>query len=214
MTYDEKKRWDSYFFENEKVLKNKLNIHDPIELKKIEYEVVAKRNVLLCLSDEYRIFDINHLKYIHKFLFEDIYPFAGEFRNVNIGKDEKASFVDYNDIEINLNNILSDLDNKLINKSTSKFFYAEGLANIYKLLLDVHPFREGNGRTIREFLREYVKQNNDKNNEYYYELDFNLSKEEKELLDKATKSDINGYLVIIFNKMLKMKEKKLSNVKK
>ena len=46
------------------------------------------------------------------------------------------------------------------------------------------------------------------------EIEEKAEKEEKELLDKATKSDINGYLVIIFNKMLKMKEKKLSNVKK
>ena len=50
-----------------------------------------------------------------------------------------------------------------------------------------------------------MKQNNDINEEYYYELDFDLSKENKELLDKATKSDTNGYLVIIFNKMLKIK---------
>ena len=118
MISDEEKRWNSYFYEKEKVLKNKLNIHDSKELKKVEYEIVAKKNVLLCLSDEYRKFDINHLKFIHRFLFEDIYFFAGEFRTVNMGKDEKASFVDYNDIEINLNYILDNLDLKLINKAS------------------------------------------------------------------------------------------------
>ena len=59
---------------------------------------------------------------IHKYLFEDIYPFAGEFRIVNIGKGNRAGFTDYNRIEENLKDILSNIDDKLINNSNSKFF--------------------------------------------------------------------------------------------
>ncbi len=205
MTEDEK--WDSYFYDGENVLKNKLDIHDNNKLKKKEYEIVAKKNVLLYLSQYNGEFDIDYLKYIHRFLFEDIYYFAGNFRDVNIGKDDRASFTDYNKIEINLKDIINDLDSKLINCSYSKFLYAEALANMYYLLLEIHPFREGNGRTIREFLREYVKEKNILNEYYNYELDFKLSKEEKELLDKATKSVTRGELVLFFNKMLKCRVK-------
>lgn len=214
MTEDEK--WDSYFYDGENVLKNKLDIHDNNKLKKKEYEIVAKKNVLLYLSHYNGEFDINYLRYIHRFLFEDIYYFAGNFRDVNIGKDDRASFTDYNKIEINLKEILNDLDSKLINCSYSKFLYAEALANMYYLLLEIHPFREGNGRTIREFLREYVKEKNLLNEYYNYELDFKLSKEEKILLDKATKSVTRGELVLFFNKMLKcrVKDNKKKIIKK
>ena len=153
-----KKKWNEYFFDNENVLKNKLNIHDANLLKIKEYEIVAKKLTLLYLSNETGLFDVDHLKSIHKFLFEDIYDFAGEFRKVNMGKGNKASFTEHSNIEQNLKDILYDIDSKLIGSSYSKFFYAEALAYMYKLLLDIHPFREGNGRTIREFLRQYVKQ--------------------------------------------------------
>lgn len=205
----EEERWNEYFFENENVLKNKLNIHDAKLLKVKEYEIVAKKLTLLYLSDDIGLFDIEHLKSIHRFLFEDIYDFAGEFRNVNMGKGSKASFTNYSDIEQNLNDILYDIDSKLLKNSYSKFFYAEALAHMYKLLLDIHPFREGNGRTIREFLRQYVKQKNNENDNTYYELDFDLSKEDKNILEEATKCDTNGYLVLIFNKMLKEKERQM-----
>ena len=204
---NEDERWYSYFYENEDVLINHLNIHDKNELKKKEYEIVAKKNILLYLSENKGNFDIEHLKYIHKFLFEDIYPFAGEFRIVNMGKGNRAGFTDYERIEENLHDILNNIDDKLVSNSHSKFFYAEALANMYYLLLEIHPFREGNGRTVREFLREYVKEKNNKNDKYYYELDFNLIDEDKVLLDEATKCDTRGYLVLLFNKILKCKEK-------
>ena len=209
---NEEERWNSYFYENENILKNILNIHDYNLLKKREYEIVSKKNVLLYLSSYKGNFDIEHLKYIHKFLFEDIYPFAGEFRIVNMGKDDRASFIDYKNIEKNLNEILNKIDDLLINRANSKFLYAEALANIYYYLLEIHPFREGNGRTIREFLREYVKEKNINDN-YTYELDFNLKEEDKILLDKATKSDTRGELVLLFNKMLKINDKKTKKVK-
>ena len=175
--------------------------------KKCEYEIVIRKNALLYLSEIEGNFDIEHLKSIHKFLFEDIYDFAGEFRKVNMGKADRASFTDYRDIEINLNQILNNIDIKLIDRSVSKFLYAEALAEMYYLLLEIHPFREGNGRTVREFLRQYVKDRNKNIEDVDYELDFTLKKEDKELFEIATKSDTRGALVLLFNKMLKDKNK-------
>ena len=199
--------WESYFYKNENILKNKLNIHDEIELKKKEYEIVTRKNIILYLSDIQGDFDIEHLKNIHKFLFEDVYPFAGKFRLVNMGKDNRASFTDYKTIEKNLKDILFDIDSKLINKAYSKFLYAEALAFMYHELLEIHPFREGNGRTVREFLRQYVSSRNKLLENIEYHLEYTLSNEEKILFENATKSHINGPLVLIFNKMLKEKSK-------
>lgn len=124
-----------------------------------------------------------------------------------MGKADRASFTDYRDIEINLNQILNNIDIKLIDRSVSKFLYAEALAEMYYLLLEIHPFREGNGRTVREFLRQYVKDRNKNIEDVDYELDFTLKKEDKELFEIATKSDTRGALVLLFNKMLKDKNK-------
>ena len=134
---NEYERWYSYLYENEDVLINHLNIHDKNELKKKEYEIVAKKNILLYLSEYNGNFDIEHLKYIHKFLFEDIYPFAGEFRIVNMGKGNRAGFTDYERIEENLHDILNNIDDKLVGNSNSKFFYAEALADMYYLLYQI-----------------------------------------------------------------------------
>lgn len=204
----QKDNWELYFFPNEEVLKNKLDIHNKEDLKKCEYEIVARKNALLYLSQEYGNFSIEHLKGIHQYLFEDIYPFAGEFRIVNMGKGIRASFTDYERIEENLAYVLKDIDDKLVKSSgASSFLYAEALANMYRNLLDIHPFREGNGRTIREFLREYVISRNFYFDDVNYELDFNLSDEDKDLFEQATIMDTRGYLVLMFNKMLKAKPK-------
>lgn len=200
--------WESYFYEGEDVLINKLNIHDKHLLRKKEYEIVAKKNTLLYLSDPLDKFGVDELLFIHKYLFGDIYPFAGEYRLVNMGRDERASFMDYKNIDISLHEVLDNLDDKLMNNAYSKFLYAEALAHVYKQLLDsIHPFREGNGRTIREFLRQYVQSRNKFIDNVDYELDFSLIKDDKKRLDLAVTSDVLGPLVLLFNEILKVKTK-------
>lgn len=202
--------WESYFYENENVLINYLDIHDKKLLRKKEYEIVAKKNALLYLSDPLDNYGVSDLLFIHKYLFGDIYPFAGKYRLVNMGRDERASFMDYRNIDINLHQILDNLDDILINKAYSKFLYAESLAQVYKCLLDrIHPFREGNGRTIREFLRQYVQSRNKFVDNIDYELDFSLLKGDKERLDVAITQDTLGDLVLLFNEILVSKPKKM-----
>ena len=100
MEINDDERWKSYFYDGENVLKNKLNIHNEQELKLEEYKIVTKKNALLYLSNIEGNFDVEHLKSIHKYLFDSIYPFAGEFRTVNIAKGNKSSFADYNYIDL------------------------------------------------------------------------------------------------------------------
>lgn len=199
--------WNSYFYKDTDILKNKLNIMDKNELKKFEYKIVAKKNTLLILDRSKPItFDINHLKYIHKYLFEDIYPFAGEFRKVDMGKGFMYNFTPVDLIEISLNELLNNIDDKVIKYASSKMFYAEALARIYKRLIEIHPFREGNGRTTREFLREYVENRNKYFDVDYY-LDFNLNDYDLNVLEHVPKEEKYGNLTLVFMNILKNKEK-------
>ena len=90
---------------------------------------------------------------IHKFLFEDIYPFAGLFRNENIAKDY-FQFAEWEYIESELAKLLTELKNENFLSNLSKEKFAERLAYYWAELNVLHPFREGNGRTTREFLRQ------------------------------------------------------------
>lgn len=149
----EKDHWDDYLIEGTNVLKNNLNITDSDKLKEIEKDITRTTIVALYLKPICKNFDIEDLKKIHKFVFGKIYPFAGEIRLCTLGKD-RTSFCDPKNIIKSLDEILSDL-NKIKNISSipELAFY---IAPFYHDLIMVHPFREGNGRTIRIFIREFV----------------------------------------------------------
>ena len=98
-------------------------------------------------------FDVNHYLSIHKYLFDEIYPFAGEIRSENIQKD--IPFCLPNLIYENLVRTLEQA-RKNLKKITNEEELIKFLADFYAELDIIHPFREGNGRTEREFLRQYM----------------------------------------------------------
>ena len=77
----------AYCYKGTNVLVNKMNIKDPIALKNYETSVIGLKLMALSKQGITGKFDVSHFVSIHKFLFEDIYPFAGLFRNENIAKD-------------------------------------------------------------------------------------------------------------------------------
>ena len=151
-----------YCYKGTNVLVNKMNIKDPIALKNYETSVIGLKLMALSKQGITGKFDVSHFVSIHKFLFEDIYPFAGLFRTENIAKDY-FQFAEWEYIESELTRLLSELksENFLANLTKEKF--AERLAYYWAELNVLHPFREGNGRTTREFLRHcrvfVIKQN-------------------------------------------------------
>lgn len=149
----EKDYWDDYLIDGTDVLKNNLNIDDKEKLKEIERNISRTNIAALYLNPICKNFDIEDLKRIHHFIFKKIYPFAGKIRLCTLGKN-KTSFCDPKNIENYLIDILNDLNNIPNISSISEFaFY---IAPFYHDLIMVHPFREGNGRTIRVFIREFV----------------------------------------------------------
>lgn len=145
--------WESYFFPGTTTLKNKLNIIDSDELKEKEAEISFERLVELYENPIQGDFDAEHLKQIHKYLFDDLYEWAGEYRYVDMQKE--TGFTSYEMIPFYLKSEL-DLMNEEIKYVKEARSLASFLATYYAQLMAIHPFREGNGRSCREFLREFV----------------------------------------------------------
>ena len=80
---------------DESILKNKLGITDQEELDTIERMMTSFKLSKLYLSTGAQTFDTEHLVSIHKYLFEDIYDFAGVIRSENIAKSFTFCLVQY-----------------------------------------------------------------------------------------------------------------------
>lgn len=131
------------------MLENKLGLTSSAELARMEEQLSKKKAVLLFekgILDSLPAGKFSTLQAIHRYLFEDIYDFAGEIRKVNMAKGN-FRFAPLMYLDAALENIdkmpQSDFD-EIIEK------YVE--MNI------THPFREGNGRSARIWLDHMLKQ--------------------------------------------------------
>lgn len=130
------------------VLKNKLDISDSLELAKIEEKLSKKKAVQLFESGYLDSLDAGtfaSLAKIHEFLFEEIYDFAGQVRDVNIAKGN-FRFAPVIYLQAALENI-----DKMPQKS-----FDEIIAKYVEMNV-AHPFREGNGRSTRIWLDLMLK---------------------------------------------------------
>ena len=147
-----------YCYPGTEVLKNKLNIHKREDLLFYETKITAAKLLSLRRKGVTGDFSVKHLKQIHYTLFEDIYPFEGEFRTENIAKGS-FRFAEWEYIEEQCNILLERLQKENTLQGLNKRAFV-GRLSFYMAELNVlHPFREGNGRTIREFIRQLALKN-------------------------------------------------------
>lgn len=144
---------DPYLIPGIECLKNKLELTDPVLLREFEARIVSIRDVQLARETLPGEYNLAHLQAFHKALFQDVYPWAGKIRTVNISKD-RSMFAAWQFVEDETSSVLAALedDNWLIGASREHF--VNRLAHYYGELNVCHPFREGNGRTQRAFLRQ------------------------------------------------------------
>ena len=133
------------------LLRNKLDITDPEVLLFVESGAVTKRLQEL-YENPIKIEGIDSFFEIHKHLFQDIYNWAGKKRNVEISKDGKQFFptTHFDNAFTYIDQLIAEF--KKIPRG-NKINLVEKLAEILDNVNYLHPFREGNGRTQREFLR-------------------------------------------------------------
>jgi cell filamentation protein len=133
------------------LLRNLLDIADPDVLLFVESGAVTKRLQEL-YENPINIKGVDSLFQIHQYLFQDIYSWAGKKRTVEISKDGKQFFP-----TSHFDNAFRYIDQligeyKITPKENQKIL-SENLALILDNVNYLHPFRDGNGRTQREFLR-------------------------------------------------------------
>ena len=153
MGYSYEYKWDKeYCYPDSNVLINKLGIKNHDELVTAEREITSLKIAMAKAEPIKGNFDFEHLKRIHKFIFEDIYTWAGETRHVNISKGNQ--FCLSQNIEMYASDIFAKLkaDNYLIDFDGN---IAHRLAYYLSEINVLHPFREGNGRAQRLFI-EYL----------------------------------------------------------
>lgn len=165
-----------YCYPNSDVLINKLNIRDNDILSEAERRLTMLRISDLIDNPIKGEFDLKHLQTIHKYIFQDIYDWAGEIRTVDIAKQNMFCKVQYINEQASIifeslkrENFLIDLRrDEMVTKIS--YYFSEINA--------LHPFREGNGRSQREFIREAALSCN-------YRIDFR--KVDKNLMLEASK---------------------------
>ncbi len=133
------------------ILRNLADITEPDVLLFFESGAVTKR-IQELYEKPIKIKGADCLLSIHRHLFQDVYSWAGEKRKVEISKTGKQFFptTHFDNAFRFIDTLISDYKN-ISNKDKLKI--AEKLAEILDNVNYLHPFREGNGRTQREFLR-------------------------------------------------------------
>lgn len=169
-------------YENTTCLINKFDIRDEDKLKKVEADITFAKATILESNPISDKFDLEHYKAIHRFLFEDIYDWAGSFRTVDMAK-KGTSFCSEDQLEdvarncfdrLAENNLFSDLD---------RDEFVDAIVDFYCVTNMLHPFREGNGRTQRIFISQLIHHNG---------YDFDFSDIDSDDLMIATIKSANG----------------------
>lgn len=148
---------DSYIYPGTQVLRNKADLRDQAALDAFEADVTAVRMLELLENPISGVFDLPHLCAIHRYLFQDVYDWAGELRSVDISRGEKR-FGNFLMIEIYLGQKLKALaaENHLCGLAPEAF--VARLAHYLSEINAAHPFREGNGRVQRFFCAQLAEQ--------------------------------------------------------
>ncbi len=191
---------------DESVLKNKLGITDVEELNTVERMMTSFKLSKLYLETGAQTFDTQHLVSIHKYLFEDIYDFAGVIRTENIAKSFTFCLVQFIDEQLRFTLKKAARD---VSKIDSRDKLLKFIVELYSDLDMIHPFREGNGRTEREFMRQYIDYICEKNGLEAYYLDYGMITDRDAYIYAIVEADVRlnyGPLLAMFDGILKIKD--------
>ena len=152
-TYDSYEYVDpdsKYTFPDSGVLRNKLGLTDAADLSEKEHELVNLRLLELVIAP-ILVESMADVRKIHKHLFQDVYEWAGKFREVNISKSGKPfmAMQAFDTGQKYMNSLIADFHQN----ANTKAEMTKSLAEILDNQNYFHPFREGNGRTQREVIR-------------------------------------------------------------
>ncbi len=145
---------DPYLYPGTTVLKNKLGIRDTAQLEQAERVLVAQR---IAEGIPTGAFGLDHLRTIHRHLFQDVYDWAGETRTMEIAKGgQQFQFRQF--IETGMADVQQRIAQGNFLKGLNAADFAEQAGRIMGDVNYVHPFREGNGRTQLLYQEQLAEQ--------------------------------------------------------
>ncbi|MBU1143778.1 MAG: Fic family protein [Firmicutes bacterium] len=153
---------DPYIYQDSDVLINKANIRDKNKLDEFENRMTNLALISL-IKDSFEIHTSKDVFKIHKVLFQNVYDWAGNPRDIDIYKEEPI--INNKSVEYTIHkNIIKEMNSidhqyfnqdwKLLKKEDFIHVFTRMIAEIWK----VHPFREGNTRTVSAFGYLFLKQ--------------------------------------------------------
>ncbi|MCI8494160.1 MAG: hypothetical protein HFI74_00520 [Lachnospiraceae bacterium] len=153
---------DPYVYPGTDVLKNILEIQDRERLNEAEADYVSLRLRELAENPLAGDYDFAHIANMHRYMFQDIFAWAGEVRTINIEKEEPALgglSIEYSD-KGRIRDDLSQALTKMASRSWAELclgdrvkYFSEDLAAVWK----VHGFREGNTRLAITFCCQFIE---------------------------------------------------------
>ena len=150
--YEVEHELKEYYIEKEKI--NDINHNE------LECDLVSTRIVQLLEDEKFKL-SVDFLRYIHGYLFKDIYDFAGQFRKIDFSKHELILNNDsalYGDCKTLKESLEYDISLERV-KNYKEMNIVEVINNITDFssrIWQTHPFREGNTRTIAIFIIKYL----------------------------------------------------------
>ncbi|WP_079474197.1 Fic/DOC family protein [Marinococcus halophilus] len=172
-----------YTYGDSGVLVNKMNFREKAKAEKIEQIITTYRlQQMMTAKKVLGSFDEEHIRRIHRRLFSDVYAWAGEFRTVDLAKG-RTSFLPAAFIDRGLRHLKESVQEKNQKTYAEREAFAEAFAPIYNDLNHIHPFREGNGRMQREFIRQLA---------WHHGYDMNYTPvQQKKLFEASVDDDEN-----------------------
>jgi cell filamentation protein len=132
---------------------NRFGITNHADLQRLETPLALRRLLELQESPIRGSFDAEHLRAVHRYIFQDVSDWAGRLRAVSISKPG-ALFPPPQYLRESLDALFDEVAREGLLKGLSRANWARRAAYHLGEINAIHPFREGNGRTQREFIRE------------------------------------------------------------
>lgn len=153
---------DPYLYPNSDVLRNLAGVRNSEELRNVEADYTLFRLSEIAEDESPEKFSFQTLCELHYRIFQDIYDWAGQPRVINIEKAEavlgdiSVVYSDYSDIEKDAEWILKNANNYRWEQASFEDI-VETFSNFIAELWKVHPFREGNTRTVVTFCSMFIE---------------------------------------------------------
>lgn len=146
------------------VLVNKLGIQNQAQLNENETLIVGVKSLQFELAPFPEALDFNYYKKLHRFLFDELYEWAGTMRSIDLSK-QHTHFCPVDEIESLAGRMFSRIEQMDFLCGLPREDFIAELTDFYSSVNYLHPFREGNGRTQRLYFRRLAQRAG-------YKLDF------------------------------------------